>query len=78
MDRNTFTGSLDVLAKRVPFRPFTITLVNGQQYEIDYPGAINYRAGTGVYISPGGIPVIFDYEGVAQITGDLMKQQEAA
>jgi hypothetical protein len=27
-----------------------------------------------VYIAPGGVPVIFDHEGVSQVIGDLMGQ----
>lgn len=78
MDRDTFTATLETFQKRVPFKPFTIALVNGERFEVDFPGAYIHRNGTGVYLSPGGAPVIFDYDGVARITGDLMHREEAA
>lgn len=78
MDRQIFSATLQAFRKRIPFRPFTITLVNGDEFEVDFPDAYLFRDGLGVYAAPGGIPVIFDNEGVAQITGDLKKHEEAA
>jgi hypothetical protein len=78
MDRNIFAATLQAFKKRVPFKPFTITLVTGEQFEIDFPDAYLYRDGLGMYAAPGGVPVIFDNEGVANITGDLKQHEEAA
>ncbi len=78
MDRETFTATLNSLQKRVPFKPFTISLVNGELFKVDFPAAYIHRNGTGVYLSPGGAPVIFDYDGVARITADLLHREEAA
>ncbi len=78
MDRKKFDATLNTFKKIVPFRPFTITLVTSEQLEIDLPDALSYRDGLGMFAAPGGIPVIFDNEGVANITGDLMKHEEAA
>ena len=35
------------------------------------PGLV-VRDGVAVYIGPGGVPVLFDHEGVSQFIGDLM------
>ncbi|HYH65220.1 MAG TPA: hypothetical protein VD866_11045 [Urbifossiella sp.] len=71
MRADTFDATIQQFQQRVPYRPFTIVLVNGTQFEVDFPTAITVRDGTGVYVRPGGIPVIFDHEGVNQIFGDL-------
>jgi hypothetical protein len=59
---------------RTPFRPFTVALVNGDRLEVDYPHALAYRDGVGLFVSPGGVPVIFDNEGVSQVIGDLARR----
>jgi hypothetical protein len=33
-------------------------------------GAMVVRDGTAVYLAPGGIPAIFDHDGVSQVVGD--------
>ena len=59
---------------RTPFRPFTVALVNGDRFEVDHPDALVGRDGVAVYIGAGGVPVLFDHEGVSQVMGDLMGQ----
>ena len=54
-----------------PFRPFTVSLVNGERLEVDHPDALAVRDGVGMFVGPGRIPSIFDHEGVAQVIGDL-------
>ena len=71
MDRATFAGTIRAFKQRAPFRPFTVVTVSGGRYEIDHPEAILERDGMAVYAAPGGIPVIFDYEGVSEVIGDL-------
>ena len=71
VDRNTFESTMQTLAQRTPFRPFTVALVNGDRLEIDHPRAVLVREGVAAFIGPGGIPAIFDHEGVAQVIGDL-------
>ena len=71
MDAATFDQTLEAFRGRVPYRPFTVALVNGDRVEIDFPNAIVIRAGVAVYVSPGGVPVLFDHEGVSQVIGDL-------
>ena len=59
----------------MPFRPFTVSLMNGQKFEVDFPNALIIRDGLGMFIGPGAKPWIFDYEGVTNIFGDLMSEQ---
>jgi hypothetical protein len=72
--RNHFNAAIRAFATRVPFRPFTVTLVNGRSYEVDHRGALVLTRGPGgaaLYARPGGGLVIFDYEGVAEIADGL-------
>lgn len=76
MEVDSFERTLNAFKARSPFRPFTVALVNGDRVEVDYPTALLMRDGVAVYIAAGGIPVIFDHEGVSQVIGDLMDQAE--
>lgn len=71
MDREHFDQTMTVLKERRPFQPFTIALVNGDRFEVYHPGALAVRDGLGMFAGPGGVPFIFDNEGVCQIEGDL-------
>ncbi|HLX64246.1 MAG TPA: hypothetical protein VKX17_23440 [Planctomycetota bacterium] len=71
MEQINFDRSLNALKNRRPFQPFTVALVDGDRLEVDYPDALIVRDGCAVYIQSGGAPVIFDYDGVSQIIGDL-------
>jgi hypothetical protein len=78
MDRNAFDATLRALKHRRPFHPFTVAMVDGDKLEVDYGDAIVVRDGTAVYVRPGGAPVIFDYEGVSQVIGDLAEPASPA
>jgi len=71
MDRATFDRALRVFKHRTPFRPFTLAMVNGDRLEVDYPDALAFRDGAALYFGAGGTPVLFDYEGVSEVIGDL-------
>jgi len=71
MDRDAFDGTMRALKHRSPFRPFTVALVNSDRLEADHPDALAVRDGVALFAGPGGVPVVFDYEGVSQIVGDL-------
>jgi hypothetical protein len=71
MDRETFDATIPSFRHRTPFRPFTVSLVNGERLEVDHPDALVVRDGVAVFVGPGGVPAIFDHEGVAQVVGDL-------
>ena len=68
MDADNFDRTLSAFKRRSPYRPFTVVLVNGDRFEVDYPDALVVRDGMAVYISAGGVPVLFDYEGVKQFS----------
>lgn len=72
MQPDHFDHALNALRQRTPFRPFQVVLVNGDRFEVDSPGAVVVRDGVAIYVAPGGIPVIFDHEGVSQFVGDLL------
>ena len=76
MEANNFDQSLNALRRRSPYRPFTVALVNGDRFEIDFPDALVVRDGVAVYVSAGGVPIIFDHEGVSQFIGDLMEHKD--
>lgn len=71
MDRETFTGTVRAFKERTPFQPFTIVTVSGKRCEVDHPDAIVVRAGVAIFVGPAGVPVIFDYQGVSEVIGDL-------
>jgi hypothetical protein len=75
MTAENFDNTLKAFRYRKPFRPFTVALVDGDQFEVDHPEALVFRDGVGIYVKPGGVPVIFDHEGVSKIIGDLKEQQ---
>jgi hypothetical protein len=74
MDRDTFDGTIRAFKHRAPFRPFTIAMVNGDRLEVDHPDALAVRDGVALFAGPGGVPVIFDHEGVSQVVGDLAER----
>ena len=76
MQADNFDQTLNALKRRIPYRPFTVVLVNGDRFEVDFPDALVVRDGVAIYVGPGGVPVIFDYEGVSQFVGDLMEQKD--
>jgi hypothetical protein len=77
MEPQPFEALLRGLAKRVPFRPFTVELVNGERVKIDHPEAVVIRAGVAVYLDSKGVPSWFDHEGVNRIIGAVDKKGPA-
>jgi hypothetical protein len=71
MDRETFTETIRAFKNRAPFRPFTVVTVSGNKYEIDHSDALAVNDGVALFAGPGGVPVIFDFEGVSEVIGDL-------
>lgn len=76
MGAENFDQTLYAFKRRTPFRPFTVVLVNGDRFEVDFPDALVVRDGVGIFVAAGGIPVIFDHEGVSQFIGDLHGQSK--
>jgi hypothetical protein len=56
METDNFHRSLDAFKRRSPFRPFTVALVNGDRFEVDYPDASLVRDGVAVYLGAGRVP----------------------
>lgn len=75
MHRDIFTETIQVLKHLQPFRPFTIAMVNGNRYEVDYPDALAIREGLAIFLGPGRVPIYFDHEGVCEIIGDLSESE---
>jgi len=67
METDNFDQTLKAYKKRTPFQPFMVALVNGDRFEVDYPEALVVRDGMAVFLGAGGVPVLFDHEGVSQI-----------
>lgn len=70
MDPETFNETLRQLARRTPFKPFTIELHSGSRIEVIHPEGVAFDAGIAVYISPAGKIAFFDHNSVSQL-GDL-------
>ncbi len=60
----TFDQTLNAFKKRKPFRPFTVAMTSGDRFEVD---ALVVRDGVAIYGASGGVPVIFDHEGVSNL-----------
>ncbi len=71
MTADNFNQTLAAFQQRSPFRPFTVVLLSGTRFEIDHPRALVFRDGVAVFVGPGGVPVIFDHEGVEHFVADL-------
>lgn len=77
MTADHFDDSLQTLRQRTPFRPFTIELISGDRFEVDFPDALVVREGIAVYIAPGGVPRLFDHESVSQLIADSKSETSA-
>ena len=71
MDRELFDSTIQEYKRRVPFKPFTISLLNGDRLQIDFPDAIFVRDGAGFFIGPGRVLAVFDNDGVVQVVDEL-------
>jgi hypothetical protein len=77
MDRETFDTTIRTFKQRTPFCPFTVSLVKGERVEVDHPDALVVRDGVALFVGPGGMPAVFDFEGVAQVIGELVRPASA-
>jgi hypothetical protein len=66
MGVQNFDQTLNAFKNRKPFRPFTVVLIDGSRFEVDFPNALVVRDGVAIFVAAGGIPTIFDHEGVSQ------------
>jgi hypothetical protein len=72
MNSSAFERSLRAFQRRQPFQPFTVALVNGDRVQVDHPEAMVIRGGIAVFIDAGGVPTLFDHEGVSEFVGDFV------
>lgn len=77
MQAEHFERTLRAFQKRAPFKVFTVELVSGNRFQVDHPEALVLRDGVAVFVARGGIPVLFDHEGVSQVLGEPLQQQSA-
>lgn len=71
MDRTHFDRAMEGFRERTPFRPYAIALVDGDRVEVDHCDALVVRDGVAICVAAGGVPVVFDHEGVSKVVGDL-------
>jgi hypothetical protein len=71
MDTGSFERSLRAFQRRKPFQPFTVSLVNGDRFQVDHPEALVLRDGIAAFIAAGGVPTLFDHESVSQMIGEF-------
>ncbi len=57
MGADNFDRTLNEFKRRTPFRPFTVTLVNGDRFEVDYPGALVVRDGVAFTSAQAGFHI---------------------
>jgi hypothetical protein len=74
MTTDNFDRSLRAFQRRSPFKAFTVELVSGYRFQVEHPKALVMRDGVAVFVAKGGVPVLFDHEGVSQILGESMQQ----
>jgi hypothetical protein len=67
MTAKNFSQVLQRLALERPFRPFTVELIGGETFEVDFPTAV--RDGAAVFIAQSGVPIIFGHQDVLAIHG---------
>lgn len=70
MTAENFQAALNALRQRKPFQPFTVELVSGDRFEVDFPDAVMSRDGVAVFFRPGGALVLFDHQSVSQFIGE--------
>lgn len=71
MERESFAATIDALKRQKPFRPFIISLLNGDRSEVDFSDAPMHRGKLAVYLGLNGVPIVFDHESISEITADL-------
>jgi hypothetical protein len=67
MVAETFAQALRAFARRKPFKPFVVELMNGERIVVEHPEALAFNAGAAVYVSPRREFALFDHEGVTDV-----------
>lgn len=74
MTSKNFDRALRSFHRRVPFRAFTVALVNGDRFQVDHPEALIVRGGTAVFVSAKGVPTLFDHDSVSELVGENVRE----
>jgi hypothetical protein len=61
-----FQRALRAFQRQSPFRPFTISLIDGDRFQVHHPEALIVREGVAVFFAADGEIRLFDHEGVSQ------------
>jgi hypothetical protein len=77
MTAENFENALISFRDQKPFHPFTVELIGGERFEVDYPGALLIRDGVAVYIKAGGRFVSFDHDSVLQFISGLKQKRKS-
>lgn len=77
MDPGHFEPSLRAFQRRIPFRVFTVALVNGDRFQVDHPEALVLRGGVAVFVAADGTPTLFDHESVSEFIGGPLEHPAA-
>lgn len=77
MTTEHFNTTLQAYQKRRPFRSFSVRFVSGEHLDVDHPEAMVVRAGVGVYVSPAGVPTLFDHESVSEVVGETERKSSS-
>lgn len=70
MAPDLFDATIRAHAKRTPFTPFKVELLNGESVTVSHPEALVYRAGVAVYIETNSQIHIFDHDGVNRVIAE--------
>jgi hypothetical protein len=68
MRSGNFERALNAFIRRRPFKPFRVTLDNGDRFTVDHPEALALRGAVAVFIDPQGNYMLFDNTSVSQLT----------
>jgi len=73
MSTDAFDRALRAFQRRAPFRPFTVELMTGTNFQVDHPEALVFRNGTAVFIPAHGPLTIFDHESVSRLIDESLQ-----
>lgn len=65
MAPDNFDAMMQQLLHRRPFQMFTVQLMTGEQFQVDHPDAVAFKAGAAVFIGPGKRFYWFDNNSVS-------------
>ncbi len=83
MSPNNFKRVFHAFKKRLPFRSFTLELINGQWVEVNHPEALSQQEDLVIFTNPGGTRSVFEcgavvrfVQGTSSATNSIQLQDE--